>query len=146
MIPAETRYKTHNSELLVIVEAFKIWSHYLEGCKHKVLVLTDHNNLWQFMETKNFSSCQVRGTQKLFCYYFQINYCQGKVNKAADALSCFPKRSGNEEAKLQAKNIQTFHCLQFLLTSASLSDLSILASSNLSPLHQVLICITYALV
>ncbi len=45
MIPAETRYETHNGELLAIVEAFKTWRHYLEGCKHEVLVLTDHNNL-----------------------------------------------------------------------------------------------------
>ena len=45
MIPAETRYETHDAELLAIVEAFKTWRHYLEGCKHKVLVLTDHNNL-----------------------------------------------------------------------------------------------------
>ena len=45
MIPAETQYKTYDGELLAIVEAFKTWRHYLEGYKHKVLVLTDHNNL-----------------------------------------------------------------------------------------------------
>ena len=45
MIPAKTRYETHDSELLAIVEAFKTWRHYLEGCKYKFLVLTDHNNL-----------------------------------------------------------------------------------------------------
>ena len=56
MIPAETRYETHNSELLAIVEAFKTWRHYLEGCKHEVLVLTDHNNLCRFMDTKSLSS------------------------------------------------------------------------------------------
>ena len=31
MIPAETRYETHDGELLAIVEAFKTWRHYLEG-------------------------------------------------------------------------------------------------------------------
>ena len=55
MIPPKTRYKTHNSELLAIVEAFKTWQYYLEGCKYKVLVLTDHNNLRQFMDTKSLS-------------------------------------------------------------------------------------------
>ncbi len=45
MIPAEIRYETHDGELWAIVEAFKTWRHYLEGCKHEVLVLTDHNNL-----------------------------------------------------------------------------------------------------
>ena len=60
MIPAKTRYETQDGELLAIIEAFKTWQHYLEGCKHKVLVLTNHNNLRRFMETKNLSSCQVR--------------------------------------------------------------------------------------
>ncbi len=45
MILAETGYETHDGDLLAIVEAFKTWRHYLEGCKHEVLVLTDYNNL-----------------------------------------------------------------------------------------------------
>ena len=57
IIPAKTQYKTHNSELLAIDEVFKTWRHYLEGCKHKVFVLLDHNKFWQFMDTKNLSSC-----------------------------------------------------------------------------------------
>ena len=56
MIPAKTWYKTHDGELLAIVEAFKTWRHYLEGCKHKVLVLMDYNNLRRFMDTKSLSS------------------------------------------------------------------------------------------
>ncbi len=60
MIPAETRYETHDGELLAIVEAFKTWIHYLEGCKHEVLILTEHNNLYRFMDTKSLSSRQIR--------------------------------------------------------------------------------------
>ncbi len=44
IIPVETRYKTHNQEFLAIIEAFKTWYHYLEGYKHKVFVLNNHNN------------------------------------------------------------------------------------------------------
>ena len=87
MILAETRYETHNSKLLDIIKAFKTWRHYLEGYKHKVLVFTDHNNLYHFMETKSFSSRQVRWAQELSCYHFCINYQQGKANGAADVLS-----------------------------------------------------------
>ena len=75
MIPAETKYKTHNGELLAIIEAFKTWRHYLEGSRQEVLVLTDHNNFRQFMDTKCLSSRQVRWAQELFCYNFQIDYC-----------------------------------------------------------------------
>ena len=60
MIPVETRYETHNAELLAIVEAFKTWRHYLAGCKPEVLVLTDHNNLQRFIDMKSLSSRQVR--------------------------------------------------------------------------------------
>ena len=143
MIPAETRYETHNGELLAIVEAFKTWRHYLEGCKHKVLVLTDHNNLRQFMDTKSLSSRQVRWAQELSRYHFRIDYRQGKANEAADALSCFPQRSLDEEEKLRAENTQILHRLQTSLTNASLAGLSISglsASSKPLPLHQVLIC------
>ena len=74
MIFTETRYKTYNGELLAIVKAFKTWQHYLEGCKHKILILTDHNNLRRFMDTKNLRSKQVHGAQELSCYHFCINY------------------------------------------------------------------------
>ena len=152
IIPAETQYKTHNAELLAIIKAFKTRCHYLEGCKHKVFVLTNHNNLCWFMNIKSLSSRQVKWTQKLLRYYFQINYCQGKVNRTVDALSCFLQKKLNEKEKLKAENIQIFHCLQSSLTRAnflglSLSGLSFGSSSkpNLLPLHQVLICDTYVL-
>ncbi len=45
MISTKTWYETHNRELLAIVEAFKTWRPYLKGCKYKVFVLTDYNNL-----------------------------------------------------------------------------------------------------
>ncbi len=87
MIPAETRYETHDGELLAIVEAFKTWRHYLKGCKHGVLVLTDHNNLQRFIDTKSLSFRQVRWAQELSRYHVQIDYRQGKANGAADTLS-----------------------------------------------------------
>ncbi len=87
MIPVETRYKAHDGELLAIIEAFKIYRHYLKGCKHEVLILTNHNNPKRFMGTKNLSSRQVRWAQDLSRYHFWIDYQQGKANGAADALS-----------------------------------------------------------
>ena len=89
MIPAKTWYETHDGEFLAIVEIFKTWRHYLEGCKHEIFVLTDYNNLRYFMDTKSLSLRQVRLAQKLSQYHFQINYCQAMANAAADALSRF---------------------------------------------------------
>ena len=41
-------------------------------------MLTDHNNLRRFMDTKSLSFCQVRWAQELFRYHFRIDYRQGK--------------------------------------------------------------------
>ena len=87
MIPAEIRYKTHNVELLAIVEAFKTLRHYLVGFQHKVLIFNDHNNLCWFMNMKSLSFRQVRWAHELSCYHFQIDYRQDKANEAADALT-----------------------------------------------------------
>ena len=147
MIPAETWYETHDGELLAIVEAFKTWRHYLEGCKYKVLVLTDHNNLWRFMNTKSLSSYQVCWAQELSQYYFQIDYRQGKANFAADALSHFSQRSPNKEKVLRAENTQILHRLQSLLTNASVFGIfsTFFSLPSLTPLYQVLIYKTYIL-
>ena len=75
MILAETRYNTHNGELLAIVEAFKTGRHDLEKFQHKVLVLTDHNTLLQFMDTKSLSFKQVCWAQKFSRHHFSIDYC-----------------------------------------------------------------------
>ena len=144
MIPAEIRYETHNSELLAIVEAFKTWWHYLEGCKHEVLVFIDHNNLCHFRDTKSLSSRQVWWAQELSWYHFQINYCQGKANAVTNALSKFLQRSQDKENELRAENGQIFYRLQNLLTNASLTRLSFLSFLP-SHLYQVLICRTYVL-
>ena len=65
MIPAKSGYETHAGELLAIVGAFKTCKHYLEGSQHKVLVLINHKNFWQFMNIKSLSSRQICWAQKL---------------------------------------------------------------------------------
>ena len=59
MIPAKTRYETYDKKRSVIIKVFKHWKHYLKGCKPQVLMLTDHNNLQRFMDTKNLGFKQV---------------------------------------------------------------------------------------
>ena len=146
IIPAETWYKTHNGELLAIVEAFKTWRHYMEGCKHEVLVLTDHKNLCCFIDTKSLSFRQVCWAQELFRWHSQIDYRQGKANAATDTLLRFPQKSQDEEDELLAKNGQIFHCLHNSLINASLAWLSLLFSFSLpSYLHKVFICGTFVL-
>ena len=107
----------------------------LEGYKHEVLVLMDHNKLRRLMDTKSLSSKQVRWAQKLSRYRFQIDYRQGKANGAADSLSHFSQRSQDEEETLRAENTQILHRLQSLLTNVSLSGPSLSSPTSLTPLY-----------
>ncbi len=143
LIPTKTWYETPDKELLAIVEAFKTWRHYLEGCKHEILVLTDHNNLQRFMDTKSLSSRQVWWAQELSRYHFRIDYQQGKVNGAVDTLSWYSQQSTEEKETLWAENTKILHRLWSLL--ARVSELSVSGLSVSSLLHQVLICGTVVL-
>ncbi len=145
MISAETRYETNDDELLAIVKTLKTWRHYLEGCKHKVLVLTDHNNLQRFMDTKSLSSRQIRWAQELLRYHFQIGYRQGKAKGTADTLSQYPQQSVEEKKTLRAENTKILHRLQSSLarvSGLSVSGMSVprMKQQVLSPLHQIPIC------
>ena len=144
MIPAKTQYKTHHGELLAIVEAFKTWRHYLKDCKHKVFVLIDYNNLCRFMNTKSLSFRQVQWAQELSRYHFGIDYCQGKANRAGDALSYFSQQDDEKKANLWAENTQILYYLQFSLTNAPISGLHATVLRLLAH-HQVLIYGIYAL-
>ena len=53
--PEETRYSTGDQEMLAIVHAFKEWRHYLEAPSKTVTVVTDHEALTRFMDTKVLS-------------------------------------------------------------------------------------------
>lgn len=110
MLPAERNYETRDAELLAIVEDFKTWHHYLEGAAHKILVLTDHNNLKKFMETIGLSGRQIGWAQELSRYDFKIDYCPGTKNPA-DALSR-PLTDENSEKDLVEQNRKILDKLQ----------------------------------
>ncbi len=83
---AKESYETHDLELLVIVEAFKQWHHYLEKSTHSVKVLTDHNNLCEFMNIKMLNEQQAQWAVRLAVFDFVIKHRSSKTN-LTDALS-----------------------------------------------------------
>ncbi len=149
MISAETRYETYDGELLAFVETFKTWRHYLEGCKHEVLVLTNPNNLQRFIGIKSLSSRQVWWDQKLSKYHFWIDYQQDKTNRPADILFRYLQQSVEEDKTLRAENTKILHRLQSLLARVlglNVSGISVLGLEEVSSLlHQVFICETAVL-
>ncbi|CAJ0964799.1 unnamed protein product [Ranitomeya imitator] len=58
--PAERNYDVGNRELLAMKWAFEEWQHWLEGAKHRVVVLTDHKNLIYLESAKRLNPRQAR--------------------------------------------------------------------------------------
>ena len=108
---AEINYDTADKELLAIVDCFKRWSRYLEGAKHQVQVILDHQNLELFWTTKVVNGRQARWVYELTGYDFKLFFCPGRQNGKADFLSCCPEywieKGGdkNTETILKTDNI-----------------------------------------
>lgn len=102
MTPAEQNYDIHDKELLAIIEALRKWRSYLQGARHKVVILSDHRNLQFFTTSKEFTRRQARWYDKIKEYDIIIKYCKGTENSWADALSRRPDlmEKSNEKATL----------------------------------------------
>ncbi len=70
MIDVKRNYETYDQKLLVIVAMFKHWQHYVKNSYHTVEVLTDHNNLKNFMNVQKLNERQVRWVMKLLICNF----------------------------------------------------------------------------
>lgn len=93
--PAECNYEIYDKELLAIVKAFEEWRPELQGCEHVVEVITDHKNLQHFATTKLLNQRQVRWSEFLNDFRFQITYRPGQQAVVPDALS---RRPGDKPA------------------------------------------------
>jgi hypothetical protein len=85
LLEAETRYPTHEQELLAIIIALKEWRHYLYG--QHFTIITDHNSLQHLHSQPHLSSRQVRWVEFLQQFDYTIQYKPGRTNSVADALS-----------------------------------------------------------
>ncbi|CAJ0967797.1 unnamed protein product, partial [Ranitomeya imitator] len=65
--PAERNYDVGNRELLAMKWAFEEWRHWLEGAKHRVVVLTDHKNLTYLESAKRLNPRQARQVESSDC-------------------------------------------------------------------------------
>ena len=82
MMPAEHNYGTKNQEMLAIVMSLRHWCHYTKGVMHPVRVLTDHNNLTNFLMKKTLSGRDARWWETLSAYHLKILHRPGRLNPA----------------------------------------------------------------
>lgn len=82
MSDTEGRYETHDSELLAIVMAFRIWRHYLAHSRRTIVVKSDHHNLKYFMTKRKLNGRQARWAEELAAFDFVLEYRSGSSNPA----------------------------------------------------------------
>lgn len=98
----ESRYDTHDRELLAIVSGFRHWRHYVAGSEHATTVRTDHNNLVAWSRIEKLNMRQSRWAMELMPIDFHIEYLKGKANPA-DAPSRRPDYApGDAEMETKA--------------------------------------------
>lgn len=85
--PAERNYTIHDKELLAIIDALRAWRHHLQGAKHQVTILSDHQNLTYFSKKRELSQRQVRWALYLANFDYVIEFRPGVNNSRADTLS-----------------------------------------------------------
>lgn len=84
---AECNYEIYDKELLAIIKCLEEWRPELQGTEEPFEVLTDHKNLQFFTTTKVLNQRQVRWSEFLSQFNFQITYRPGTRATRPDALS-----------------------------------------------------------
>ena len=72
--------------MMGIMHALEAWRHYLEGCKHKIEIWTDHRNLKYFMSVKKLNRRQARWALYLSCFNFHLEHKARSLMAKANAL------------------------------------------------------------
>jgi len=126
----ERNYDIYDREMLAIYRALRTWRHFLEGSKHKVIIMSDHKNLTYFRKPQDLSRRQARWALYLTRFNMKLMHMPGSKMIQSDALSRRPdhvpeKDTNNEDIillpdELFVKLINTE--LTKLIESAAASD------------------------
>ncbi|KAI0992970.1 hypothetical protein K3495_g15214, partial [Podosphaera aphanis] len=138
--PAECNYEIHDKELLAVISALEVWRGELVGLKEPFIVLSDHKNLQYFMTSRKLSERQVRWSQTLSQFNFELRFRAGKCSARPDALSRREQDMPHDEndERLKAREMQLIknawigpfsQCSKFVLNQ--IKNCSILGSQSL---------------
>ena len=116
MISTKQNYKIHDQKLLIIVQVFKIWKHYMKNNFETIEIWSNHNNLRKFMKQKKLNFKQIRWALTLTAYNFEIFHQSNKINSTNESSKRF-----NYE-KISLLNIRLLLTLQNKLTLSLLKN------------------------
>ena len=83
----EINHDVSDKKLLTIVLIIWNWRIHLKETAHKIKIFSNHDNLVKFITTKKLNRKQVRWSEKLISYNFDIKHVSRKHNEKANALS-----------------------------------------------------------
>lgn len=84
--PAECNYPIHDKELLAIINCLKQWEAELMAVR-QFSIITDHKNLRYFSTIRRLNERQMRWSDILSAFNFELCYRPGKQALVPDALS-----------------------------------------------------------
>ena len=94
---AECNYAIYDKELLSVIHGLEEWRHILEGTKHKIEILNDHQNLTYFRTAQNLNRHQACWVLYLSHFDFTLIHCPGHNSAKPDALSRHVDHKQGEE-------------------------------------------------
>ena len=94
--PAERNYNVWDREFLAVIRGLKHNRHLLVGLPHKVLVLTDHENLAHYRHPQKINRRVARYLHMLADFNLELRHIPGSTNKA-DALSQQPNHDDGSQ-------------------------------------------------
>src|SRR5882724_3850245 len=94
---AERNYKIYDKELLSVIQGLEEWRHILEGTKHTIEILNDHQNLTYFWGSWNLNHWQARWSLFLSRFDFLLIHRPRRHSTKPDALSRWMDHLTEEE-------------------------------------------------
>ena len=85
--PAERNYAIYDKELLSVIRGLEEWRHILEGTKHTIEILNDHQNLTYFRTAQTLNRCQARWSLYLSRFDYSLAHRASRHSAKPDALS-----------------------------------------------------------
>jgi len=114
-LPAELNYDVHDKEMVVIVNFFQEWRHFLMRVPEEIVVFTNHKNLEYFNTTQLLNRRQGCWAEILSQFKFKNLYHPGEKNGKADTLSRGVDPELEAEGEKQDLTIRMFKPKQFWL-------------------------------
>ena len=83
----ERNYAIYDKELLSVIRGLEEWRHILEGTKHTIKILNDHQNLTYFRTAQTRNHHQARWSLYLSQFDYSLAHRAGRHLAKPDALS-----------------------------------------------------------